>query len=152
MATTYYAANYSDPIPTFPGVGVTITREFLYTISVAFVLSDVVKLCKIPPGVVVTDYYVAVPDLDTSTGVRVKLGDNDDDDEFVAAADVGQVLGVLTLGVNGVTGSMPRSYTAANDFAFKISTAATGTAATSGVIRGWLRYHFMGITSPAVAV
>lgn len=150
-ATTYFADNYGTPMPSHPGVGVLITREFLYTISVAFIIADLIKLCKIPglgTPIIISNYYIDVPDLDTSTGVTLDLGDNTTADKFVAAATVGQAVGKLTPAVNGVAGIMPCQYSTAQDLVLKIKSAATGTAATTGVIKGFMSYYYVGAPSP----
>ena len=145
MATAYTADNYARPIESNPGVGVSITREFRYTIAAAFVINDTIKLCRIPVGVVVTDYFIDVPDLDTSTGLRLQLGDNTTAGKYITGeATVGVGPGKLTPAVQGVAASLPFHYTAANDLVITISTAASGTAAASGVFRGWMRYHYFG--------
>src|ERR1043166_7311373 len=148
-ATTYKADNYADPMPSFPGAGVALIREFLYTITAAFVINDVVKLCRIPAGVVVYGYFIDVPDLDSSTGIRLALGDNTTANLYITGeATVGVGAGKLTPGSQGVAAAIPKSYSAANDFALKVTTAATGTAATTGVFRGHMSYFYNGVPTP----
>lgn len=147
----YYADNYGVPMPSCPFVGVSLTRDFKYTLTAAFILNDTIKLCRIPglgTPIVITDYFIDVPDLDTSTGIALDLGDNTTAAKFTAASTVGQAVGKLTPAVNGVAASIPSQYTTAQDFVLKIQTAATGTAATSGIIKGWMRYFYVGAPSP----
>lgn len=148
-ATTYYADNYkANPTYSASQVGLTVTREFEFTITAAFVLDDLLKLAIIPAGIILCDYFVDVPDLDTSTGIVLDLGDDDDDDHFILGSTVGQAVGFLApMITGGVKGRLPKKYTAANNLVLHIDTAATGTAATSGTIKGWMRYFFYGNTS-----
>jgi|SRR5882724_4174868 len=151
MATVYTADNYTVPMPSFPGAGIPMIREFAYTLTAAFVINDTIKLCKIPGAgtpLVIDHFYVDVPDLDTSTGFVCDLGDDDTAAKFVAASTVGQAVGKLSPAVNGVAGAVPVSYTAAKNLIFKVNTAATGTAATTGVIKGHMTYHYIGAPTP----
>lgn len=150
MATVYYADNYSVPMPNHPGVGVSIKREFLWTV-ITLIINDTIKLCRIPGAgtpIVITNFYIDIPDMDTSTGFVCDLGDNTTADKFVAASTVGQAAGKLSMDGDGVAAVLPMSYSTAQDFVLKVKTAASGTAATTGVIKGWLEFHYVGASTP----
>src|SRR5580765_5553424 len=150
MATTYFADNYNVPMPTYPGVGVALIREFTFTMAAAFVINDLVRLCKFPATgapMALDSYYLDVPDLDTATGAALSIGDEDTPGQFVAIQTaVGQAPGKLSLPVNGLVGSLPVQYSAARHLQLKITTAPT-TGTTTGVIKGWCMYHFLGAPS-----
>lgn len=151
MATVYKADNYAHPMPSCPGVGVTLTREFLYTVTAAFIINDTIKLCPIPGegDVVVSEWFLDIPDLDSggTPTFKLDLGDTDTAAKFVSANTTGQSAGFLHSTASGaVAASTPVEYTAAKDLILKVNTAPQ-TGATSGVIQGFMRYHYVGIAS-----
>ena len=147
MATTYFANNYTTPMPSNPGGCISICREFSYTLLAALIINDIIKLCKIRGSgqpIVLEDFFLDIPDWDTSTGLALSIGDNTTAGKFVAIQTaVGQAAGVLTM-ANAVVGSMPAVYTTNNDFALKVTTAPT-TSATTGTLKGWIRFHYQGV-------
>jgi len=151
MATVYRADNYKDPMPSNPGVGVTLTREFEFLVGTAFIINDSVELCPLAKGlaIVLDEWFLDCPDLDTNACpvIVVDLGDNDTSDKFLAASDVGLAGGLRDSMQDGVAASLPVSYIAGadKDFIFTVTTAPA-TGATAVTIRGWIRYHFSGIT------
>jgi len=153
MATTYNADNYGVPMPSFPGVGVPVVREFLFTNSVAFVVNDVVQLCRIPglgSPLVLDNFFMDIPDLDSGGAptFACSVGDGATPGKFVAIQTaIGQGPGKFDLRTNGVAACMPVSYSANENLVFKVTTVAQ-TAPTGGVIKGWLMYHYIGAPTP----
>lgn len=148
MATTYYADNYRDPIPSLPNPTL-LVREFVYTIAAAFVINDVVKLAPLQSltGLVLTSFEIDVPALDSSTGIVSAVGDNTTAAKYITGSTVGRSAAggkISHLGTGVVLAGMPGRYTADNDLAFKVTTAATGTASTSGTFKGWCSYFYQG--------
>lgn len=150
MATTYKADNYSDPFETSP-LPHAIVRPFLFTLSAAFVIEDVIQLVPIQAlsGVVLLEYYIDVPDLDSNGTPLITLdlgfdGTNEEDD-LVDGATVGQAVGKITPAVNGVAGAMPKTLTTDKILQLHVD-AAPATGATTGVIKGWLSYVYYGRT------
>lgn len=150
MATTYKADNYGDPFPTIAHACVALKREFLFTVGTALIINDLIKLCPIKAvlPVVIDDYYIDLPDLDTggTPANKLDLGDNTTDDVFVAASTKGQAAAIITASVDGTKGVIPKLYSADNDFALHVDTAPQ-TGATAVKIRGWMEYHMVGIAS-----
>lgn len=153
MATTYYADNYAIPMPNHPGVGISLKREFLFTITAALVINDVIKLCRIPGAgtpIVITDFYIDVPLLDTNVSLAVALsvGIAATPGAFVAIqTTVGQSAGKLSMDGDGLAAALPKQFTTNDDFLMKITTAP-GTSVTSGTMKGWMEYHYIGAPSP----
>jgi hypothetical protein len=153
MASTLYADNYSEPMAEASASGIIVVRPFLYTVTAALVVNDAIVLMPLQgaslPGFLFTGYYIDVPDLDTSTGLVLELGDSGSAARFVATAaagSIGQVAGRLssvaavgtgsgTVAGGGAYGILPKSYTADDNLILTVQTAPT-TSATSGVIRG----------------
>lgn len=102
-----------------------------------FVINDIVQMIKVDAGMKVADVTIAVPDLDTSTGVVFTVGDGDVTDRFILVNTSGQAGGVARLD-NPV--GLGYEYTAADTIDLKITTAATGTAATTGTITLAVRF------------
>ena len=148
MASTRKATNYGDPFPTAPMANVGMKREFELTLAAAIVVNDLFKLCPIKAVIplVIDDYYVDVPDIDEATGSVIALGDNTTADVFVTGSTKGRAAAIITPEVDGTKGVLPKLYTADNDFVLKCTTAPT-TSATTGVFRGWMEYHHVGIAS-----
>jgi hypothetical protein len=178
MATAYKSDTYADVQITAPwGVGQTWIRPFSFNIATGtantgFIINDTLALCPIPyrdagTGVLVVDFHVELPSLDTGTSVRVSLGDtNGTANAFQAtwysAATIGtNAAGILT-GSAGFQGTstvflkngtapgdeLPHQYSISTlyasyvafptiDFMLKVTTAPN-TATTTGTIRGWL--------------
>lgn len=105
----------------------------------AFVINDVVQMIKVTSGMYVLGVLLSVDALEDSTGIVTAVGDGDDDDRFLTA---------LTIGRSSAAGSADSlrhgghlySYSAADTIDFKVTTAASGTAVTSGKIRLSVRF------------
>ena len=150
--STYLADNYTDPMPEVSSVGVTVCREFLFTVATALALNDIIKLCPFAKGmaVVLTDWFIDFPDLDSGgTAIRVQFGDSSTADKFLAASDIGTAAVKRYMKADGVAQSVPVEYAAGadKDLRLTVSTGPTG-GATGVAIRGWVKYHFSGIASP----
>jgi hypothetical protein len=145
MATTYYADNYGTQTQ-IASDGSDFSQYFKFTVPAAgFIINDLVYLASIPAGVVLLEWLVNVPDIDTSTGAAIQLGDTGTADLFMAAATTApQSGGIVSTQVSGVLGAVPKSYSAANAFILKVSTAPT-TTATTGTFSGWVRYNMIGV-------
>jgi hypothetical protein len=173
VATHYTADTEADVQIYAAGGAVTFIRPFSFniatnTVNTGFIINDTVGLCTIPyksgaGGVLVVNYHVEVPSLDSATSVVLALGDNNTvttgafNATFVTGAAIGQsAAGVLsplmcysgTTAVAPVRGVLPKQYTTSNaggsatiypdlQFILKVTTAP-GTATTSGTIKGWL--------------
>lgn len=151
MASTFYADNYYDPMPSGP-LAVPLVRVFKYTIGAAFVINDLINLCKLQAltGLVLKSYYIDVPDLDAGAtpAITLDLGFTSAAADLIAAATVGQAAGKLTPAVNGVAGAVPVTKTADTNLQLLIH-AAPQTGATSGTIKGWVEYFYYG---PAITL
>jgi hypothetical protein len=97
-----------------------------------FALNDIVQMVKTCPGMRVTDVRVGIDDMDTSTGFVFSVGDGDDTDRFILVNTSGQAGGVARMD-NPV--GVGYQYTTEDTIDLKVTTAATGTAATTGKIR-----------------
>lgn len=147
MATTRYADNYYTPVPQHSLVGVSVRREFLLTLAAAIVINDLFKLGQLPPGVMLTDFYIDVPDVDAGgTAFICAVGDNTTAGKFITGSVIGQAAGIIRGGQTGfVAAGLPAKYTALNDLVLKCTTAPT-TTATTGIFQGWYEYHAFGAT------
>ena len=104
-----------------------------YTITAAFVINDVIQMVKIPKGATVLELIFHTTDLDTSTGIVLQIGDGNDVDRYVKDSTIGQTGGTVRLGSGIVNNSAANyTYTDEDTIDVKITTAASGTAATSG--------------------
>lgn len=149
----YVADDYTYPMPDASNSSGVVVRAFKFTVpSVGFAQNDTVKLCRIPGtmGIILVDFDIEVPDLDSDErpAIQLEVGDNDTAAKFVAASTFGQAASRIAYQNNGVAGSIPVSYTAANDLVLTVQTGPA-TAATSGTITGWLQYVQFGL-GPAV--
>ena|SRR5215467_750078 len=142
MATTYRAANYSQP-PAYngPWAGVSFTREFSFNASIALIINDIILLAQIPAGTFLDDFLVDVPDLDTGTTMTLSLGDNTTANRYLSASTIGQAGGKVNGMVTAIAASLPTYYSAADAFQLKVIAAPTGGTATVS-LRGWIRFHF----------
>ena len=100
----------------------------------AFVINDVVQMVKVQTGTVVVAMILSVDALDSSTGIVTAVGDGNDDDRFITGATIGRSAASGLTSLNAHTGHMYQ-YTADDTIDFKVTTAATGTASTTGKIR-----------------
>lgn len=100
----------------------------------AFVINDVVQMIKVSNGTVIADVYLSVDALDSSTGIVTAVGDGNDDDRFLTGLTIGRSGAAGASGALAHTGHLYQ-YTADDTIDFKVTTAATGTASTTGKIR-----------------
>jgi len=100
----------------------------------AFVINDVVQMVKVPAGATVVAVLLSVDALDTSTGIVVAVGDGSDDDRFITGSTIGRSSASGIVAMNAHTGNC-YTYTAEDTIDFKVTTAASGTASTTGKIR-----------------
>jgi hypothetical protein len=123
-------------------------RTFVFNITAAFVINDIIKLCPIKAGsgLWITDFLIDMPFVDTSTGVILSVGDNTTPAKWITGSTAGRSSAGAALRPNStglVLASLPALYTADNDFILKITTAPT-TGATTGQFIGYLEYHNKG--------
>ncbi len=104
-----------------------------------FVVNDVVQMIKVQKGMKVVGVTLSVDGLDSSTGIVVAVGDGDDDDRFITASTIGRssTMGVANLNNHAGLGY---EYTVDDTIDFKVTTVASGTAATTGKIRLAVRF------------
>ena len=102
--------------------------------ATAFVINDVVQMVKVCNGARVVAVRLSVDALDSSTGIVTAVGDGDDDDRFITGSTIGRSGASGYQNMNAHTG-LGYAYTADDTIDFKVTTAATGTASTSGKIR-----------------
>src|SRR5262245_36757438 len=114
MATAYKADRYTDEVRIASNAS-DFTQPFTFTVSTAFVISDTVKLCAIPAGVNILQWYVDMPDVDSATSFAFQLGDGTSAARFLAANTTGQAAGIVYSQKDGVLGVLPRGYTAADN-------------------------------------
>ncbi len=159
MATVYTGSKATTGIiPKLNHIGVT-TEIATYTITTAFALNDTVNMvtlqsdASVTPnnGPAINDVILDVPSLDTSTGIVTAVGDSTTAGRYISGATVGRSStgGIQYNNVSGSIGYAPfassfSTYTTVSlqsyTIVFKVTTAATGTAATSGTISLLVRY------------
>lgn len=100
----------------------------------AFVINDVVQMVKVQAGTVVTGVFLSVDPLDTSTGIVTAVGDGNDDDRFITGSTIGRSSASGVQNMNAHTGHL-YAYTSDDTIDFKVTTAASGTASTTGKVR-----------------
>lgn len=103
----------------------------------AFALNDVIRMVKVPKGATILDVTISVPDLDTSTGIVLDVGDGTTADRFIDGSTAGQAGGLA--GINEIAG-FGYTYTADDTIDILVQVAATGTAAVTGVLRMAVTY------------
>jgi hypothetical protein len=147
MATTYYATNYQDQNQVSSDGG-SFDQEFSYSMSAAFIINDLIYLCKIPVGCILLEWNLNVPALDSSTGSTIQIGDGTTADAFMTSTAAGQSgAGSRFYSLlSGVLGYIPKSYTAVSNIVAKVNTAPSGTATTTGTWKGWARFKMIGVT------
>jgi len=145
-------------VPKLLHIGVT-TQIATFTITTAFAVNDTVNMMIIQGdpsvytqfGPAINDVILDVPSLDTSTGIVTAVGDSGAAGRYISGATVGRSStgGIQYNNVAGSIGYQPfaslfSTYTTASlqnyTIVFKVTTAATGTAATSGTISLLVRY------------
>lgn len=164
-AYAYLADDYLDPMPQASNAGgIELCRNFRINIATALTKSgntvfpyvgDTIKLCIIPGtmGILVTDWFLDVPDLDSGNStVELKLGDDSTVDKFMVANTVGRAAGKVYMLATGVLGVVPCAYkpdgtvTKRGDNNLILTCSASGDA-TTGVLKGWMRYVQYGVAT-----
>jgi hypothetical protein len=171
MATTYFntpAAGAQMPMQVGPNKAYFACNiANLKTSFGGFVINDTVTLVQIPNWAMLTDFYIDYAALDSSTGLVTSIGDNVSASHggvgaggFMAGLTLGRssTAGTVRAGGTGfVHGVIPWIYgvpyanvpvssstTAAGIWLLlTVTTAATGTAATTGIISGWAEYTLL---------
>jgi len=155
MATAYTADTYYQT-NRIVSDGSDFSQYFKFTNSTAFVINDTVALCPIPNSaqVYVLEWMLAVPALDSSTGVTLALGDGTTANAFMTTTATGQSGAGSTLysQANGVLGYLPVGYYPATPapatgnavFTLKVIAAASGTPTSGNIIKGWIRMNMIG--------
>lgn len=159
MATVYTGSKaLTGIIPKLNHIGVT-TEIATFAITAAFVINDTVNMITLQSDVSVpvtfgpsiNDVILDVPSLDSSTGIVTAVGDSGSAGRYISGATVGRS-GTGGIQYNNVAGSIGYApfassfgtYTTVSlqnyTIVFKVTTAATGTAATSGTISLLVRY------------
>lgn len=134
MASILTTAAVAAGIQARAGVG-TGSVAATYTGTAALVLNDVIQMVKVPAGAVVREVILNTTDLDSSTGIVLAVGDGGDVDRFIKDSAIGQTGGTVRLGAGIVDNACNNyTYTAEDTVDVKVTTAATGTAATSFTI------------------
>ncbi len=100
----------------------------------AFVINDIVQMIKVQTGIVITGVLLSVDALDSSTGIVVAVGDGDVADRFITDSTIGRSGASGVQAMNNHAGHLYQ-YTANDTIDFKVTTAATGTASTTGKVR-----------------
>lgn len=134
MATTYTTSKVAAGVQereTQVGV-ISVSASYDIAGGSAFIINDVVQMVKVPVGARILYAKVTVPALDSSTGVVWALGDGGDDDRYITGATAGRSAAGGLQTINSVVSHY--TYTADDTIDFKITTAATGTASTTGTI------------------
>jgi hypothetical protein len=106
-----------------------------YTLTAALALNDVIQLVQVPKNATILDVIINITDMDTSTGFAFSVGDGNVTDRYIKTSTIGQTGGTVRLG-SGITDNACNQYkyTADDTIDLKVTTAATGTAATTGTI------------------
>ena len=93
-------------------------------------LADVVNLGYIPAGVTVIGFFIATPDMDSSTGIVMKITIGSTD---VLTGVTTAVLGSVATQVPSVRAIIPYATTASTLVTTTFTTAASGTAAAGTI-------------------
>jgi hypothetical protein len=110
---------------------------------VTLVINDIVEMCPLPANCVLVDLIADFPDMDTSTGFVWDAGLLSGNwaasgartlaATYISGATVGQSAGIQKPNVAGY--SLTAAATNDRSIGFKVTTAASGTAATTGTVR-----------------
>lgn len=170
---TYYADTYaSSQAITDVGLGFDITQTFKYVTGAAFTFAatDTLRLAKLPRGAIILDWFLFIPDIDSSTTLKFDLGlsgnaNLDNTGAVLAAAapaafileSTGGQAGCIVspqiqLALNGTTpvaptglvaGALPYAYLAADQDFMLTAHAAEGAtgAGAGGTLKGYVKYH-----------
>lgn len=154
MATTYLGSKMQAGVqPRTLHQGYDTVQISTYTQpGVAFVLNDIVQFVQLESdasitnnGPVISTIVLDVPALDSSTGIVLAVGDSGSAGRFISGATIGRsgAGGIQGLNVAGSIGYAPfassfSTYTtpslATYIIQMKVTTAATGTATTTGTL------------------
>lgn len=148
MATLRSTVAGTSFIPVTRPQGAVHGYGFSLAVSANPTANDIWILGKIPSGCALIDFWIDVPDMDSdATGsISLAVGDEEDDDRFVAATTTfkgGRTLvspRAVTTGqaVGVIAGTVPRTYTENSFLAIKVAVAAVTFAA--GTIKGAYYY------------
>ncbi len=176
MATAYKAPAFQgQQMPTQVGPNTFNFKIDIATLVASFpgfIINDTLEMVQIPNGAMLDDFYIDMPALDSSTGVVWSVGDNVNSSHggagaggFATAQTIGRSStgGTLRAGATGyVAGAIPWIYAVPRSASgvdylpstgiqllFKCTTAPTGTAASTGIIKGWVKYTLLTSTEGA---
>lgn len=113
---------------------------FSYALAAALADEDVIRLCKLPTGAVITKLHLFIPDLDTniSPAIALNVGDEADPNRYIAGSTVGQAAGHIDL-EDIIAAAFGYVYTADDYLVIEVETAPA-TGATTGTISGVVGY------------
>jgi hypothetical protein len=135
---TTYANGYKNTAFKGHGGGQVCVLEATHEVTTAELqLADKIAFGKIPAGAVYLDALLACDDLDSSTGLSLELGDDDDVDGLVDGTNLGQAAG-FTRG-NGDYVINRKQVTAEKTIFVNVTAAAT--TAVAGTIRVAVYYY-----------
>lgn len=139
MASTFSSAKAADNIPVRKGIDYSEVA-FSYALTAALVDEDVIRLCKLPKGAVITKLHLFIPDLDTniSPAIALNVGDTADPNRYIAGSTVGQAVGTLSV-ANFIPAAFGYVYTEDDYLVIEVETAPA-TGAASGTINGVVGY------------
>lgn len=140
MATVYLADTYPGQPAATTDICADISQFFSFLVSVALVINDTIKLCKIPKGAEVLDFIIDMPDLDSATSLAWDLGDSLSAARYVSASTKGQSAAIICHVNDGVVSSLPYAYLINDDLILKVNTAPGGGGTSATPIKGHLRY------------
>jgi hypothetical protein len=137
MATTYTADQAAATVQPRAGVGHHSVVS-VYELTAALVVNDVIQMCHVPKGAVITRIALATDDLDThgSPTIVLDVGDGDNTDRFIDGATIGQSSGIQE--INEVDG-YGYQY-AADDTIDVLVQVAPATGASSGSVKLTVEY------------
>lgn len=142
MATVYYSPDCRSGNNVIaranPGLNVVCGAFNIATAGegggVAFVDEDVIQMVKVPAGATIVDVILDVCDLDSSTGIRVAVGYGATTNlETLIAPNDGAIAGEIIR--MDVAGGSQLAFTTEDTIDVHITTVASGTAATTGIIK-----------------
>lgn len=139
MASTFSSAKAAASVPARTGVK-DVQVVFSYALTAALVDADVIRLCKLPIGAIITGFRLFVPDLDTnvSPAIALNIGDTEDPNRYVAGSTTGQAAGTI-----GLEDFIPAAFgyeTAVDTYLVLEVETAPATGATTGTIAGMVMY------------
>lgn len=145
MAALYHSlqATNKDTVMTPSGANDASVTFADFTIAVANVINDIIEMVPLPANCVVVDTILDCPDMDSSSGIVLAVGLMSGTwgaggvrtmtSDYIAGSTVGQAGGIQRLNVTG--GMQVAAAAVDRSIGIKVTTAASGTAATTGTIR-----------------